>query len=151
MSSIHPRRTIAAALAATVALGAGGTALAATAGSDAPTTVTVAPAPTLKAGTIAPFDAPGVRSIRQGKAIPAGYVLIGFKVKVDRGAKMAGAPCASLAGGKRLRTLAPPAMPASRPTAGMSTTRSRGSPAPRRRPTLALRAPCTRSAASATR
>jgi hypothetical protein len=104
MSSIHTRRTIAAALAATAVLGAGGTALAATSG-DAPTTVTVAPAPTLKAGATAPFDAAGVRAIRQGKAIPSGYVLIGFTVKVDRGAKMAGAALRfACPDGKRLRT-----------------------------------------------
>ena len=105
MSSIRTHRTVAAAMAATVALAAGGTALAATGGSDAPTTVTVTPAPTLQAGTIAPFDAPGVRAIRRGKPIPSGYVLTGFKIKVDRGAKMAGAALRfACPDGKRLRT-----------------------------------------------
>jgi hypothetical protein len=85
----HRTRTLAATLAVAATAAAGGTALAAT--GDAPTTVTVTPAPTLKAGATAPFDAPGVKAIRRGQEIPSGYVLTGFRIKVDRGAKMAGA------------------------------------------------------------
>jgi hypothetical protein len=106
-STTRTRRTLAAALAATAALGAGGTALAQTGAAPAPTTVTVTPAAPLTAGAIAPFDAPGVRAIRQGKEIPAGYVLPGFTIKVDRGAKMAGAALRfACPDGKRLRTFA---------------------------------------------
>jgi hypothetical protein len=74
------------------ALGAGGTvALAATSGSDAPTTVDVTTAPALGVGDKAPFDVPGVKAIRRGQAIPAGYTLVGYHITVHRGAKMAGA------------------------------------------------------------
>ena len=88
---MHRTRTIAASLAAVAALGAGGTALAASGDSPAPTTITVVPAPTLKAGAIAPSDAPGAHTIRAGKPIPAGYVLVGYRVTVVKGAKAAGA------------------------------------------------------------
>jgi hypothetical protein len=105
---LRPTRTttiVAAALAA-AALGAGGTALAATAGDDAqPTTVAVSPAPTITAGTIAAFDAPGVKAIRRGKAIPAGYVLVGYRIQIHRGTKMAGAALRfACPDGKRLRS-----------------------------------------------
>jgi hypothetical protein len=108
MSSTRTRtRSVAAALATVAALGAGGTALAATGAGPAPTTVTVAPAVTLTAGATSPFDAPGVKAIRRGKPIPAGYVLPGFTIKVDRGAKMAGAALRfACPDGKRLRTFA---------------------------------------------
>jgi hypothetical protein len=96
--------TIAAAIAA-AALGAGGTALAQSSGADAPTTVTVTSAPTLSAGQKAPFDAPGVRAIRRGKAIPSGYQLIGYHVAVHRGTHLAGAALRfACPEGKLLRT-----------------------------------------------
>jgi hypothetical protein len=76
------------ALAATGALAMSATAVAAPAG---PTQVTVEPAATLTAGDIAPFDAPGVKTIRRGKAIPKGYVLLGQKVTIKRGKLTAGA------------------------------------------------------------
>jgi hypothetical protein len=69
------------------ALGGSGVALAA----DGPTQVTVQDAPTLRAGQTAPFDAPGVRAIRRGKAIPSGYVLVGQQVAIQRGTRNAGA------------------------------------------------------------
>jgi hypothetical protein len=102
-----PRKTTAftAAALAAAALGAGGTALAQTAASPAPTTVQVSPAPTINAGATAPFDAPGVKAIRRGKAIPAGYVLIGYRVQVHRGTRMAGAALRFLCpDGKHLRS-----------------------------------------------
>jgi hypothetical protein len=86
--------TFAAAALATAALGAGGTALAQTVSGSAggtPTAVQVSAAPTLSAGATAPFDAPAVKAVRQGKAIPKGYVLIGYRIQVHRGTKMAGA------------------------------------------------------------
>jgi len=102
MSIVRTRS--AAALTAVAALAAGGTALAAT-GSGTPTTVGVSPAPTLKAGATAPFDAPGVRAVRRGKPIPAGYELVGYRIQVHRGAKMAGAALRfACPGGKTLRS-----------------------------------------------
>jgi hypothetical protein len=98
-------RTITATLTAVAALGAGGTALAATSGDPAPTTITVVPAQTLQAGDTAPFDAPGAKAIRHGKAIPSGYVLVGYRVTTHKGAKYAGAALRfACPAGKRLRT-----------------------------------------------
>jgi hypothetical protein len=83
---IKHRRLIAT-LGCVTALGAAGAAVAA----DGATEIKVSAAPTLSAGTQAPFDAPGVRAIRRGKPIPAGYQLIGQQVDITRGAKTAGA------------------------------------------------------------
>jgi hypothetical protein len=58
---------------------------------DGPTVINVQAAPTLSPGQKAPFDAPGVRVVRRGKPIPAGYRLIGQTVDIRRGAKSAGA------------------------------------------------------------
>lgn len=92
------------AVAATTAIAAGsGAAIAA----DTATRVEVTPAATLHAGDRAPFDAPGVRAIRQGRTIPSGYTLVGYQVHVQRGSKPAGAAIiASCPGTKRLRTFA---------------------------------------------
>src|SRR5262245_19082240 len=81
-------RQIIAATAAVALLACGGAAALA-AGGDA--TVTVSPPTQLVAGQKAPFDAPGVKAIRQGKTIPNGYVLVGQKVQYKLGAKTAGA------------------------------------------------------------
>jgi hypothetical protein len=70
-------RFIAALTAVAVLAGGTGTALAQSQGD---TTVTVGPRVVLSAGDTAPFDAPGVRAVRQGKPIPSGYRLIGRKV-----------------------------------------------------------------------
>jgi hypothetical protein len=70
-------RIIAALTTAAILAGGTGTALAQGTGE---TTVTVGPRIVLKAGDRAPFDAPGVKAIRQGKTIPSGYQLIGRKV-----------------------------------------------------------------------
>ena len=64
-------RSIAVLSALAVAAGAGSAIAAAT---DTPTTVTVGSTTRLVAGDRAPFDAPGVRAIRAGKPVPAGYV-----------------------------------------------------------------------------
>lgn len=91
-----------AALVAAVALGGIGTAHAA---SDGPTQITVEPAATLKAGDIAPFNAAGVKVIRRGKPIPAGYVLIGQTVTIKVGKAPAGASLTfTCPDRKRLRT-----------------------------------------------
>jgi hypothetical protein len=46
-----------------------------------------------------------VKAIRRGKPIPAGYVLVGQQVDVQRGAKTAGAALRfTCPGGKRLKT-----------------------------------------------
>ena len=83
------------------ALAAAGTAVAATGATD----IKVSAAPTLVPGRKAPFDAPGVRSIRRGKPIPSGYRLIGRKVDITRGAKSAGAALRfTCPGSKTLRT-----------------------------------------------
>jgi hypothetical protein len=81
------RQIIAAAGAIASLAGGGAAALAA----DGDTTVTVSPPTQLVAGQKAPFDAPGVKAIRHGKAIPKGYVLVGQKVQYNIGAKTAGA------------------------------------------------------------
>jgi hypothetical protein len=91
-------RPAVAALGCLAVLGSEGTAVAA----DGPTTVKVQAAPTLAAGTTAPFDAPGVRAIRRGKPIPRGYVLIGQQVDIQRGAKAAGAALRSLCPDRKL-------------------------------------------------
>ena len=92
------------ALAATAALAVSATAVAATNG---PTQVTVEPVAALTAGDISPFDAPGVRAIRRGKAIPAGYVLPGQKVTIKRGQLAAGASLFfKCPGTKRLKSFA---------------------------------------------
>jgi hypothetical protein len=83
---IKHRRLIAT-LGCVTALGAAGAAAAA----DGATDIKVSAVPTLSAGRTAPFDAPGVRAVRRGKPIPAGYLLIGQQVDITRGAKTAGA------------------------------------------------------------
>jgi hypothetical protein len=97
---IEHRRLIAV-LGCVTALGAAGAAVAA----DGATDIKVSAAPTLSAGQRAPFDAAGVRSIRRGKPIPAGYRLIGQQVDITRGAKSAGAALTfRCPEGKTLRT-----------------------------------------------
>ena len=59
----------------------------------------------MHAGDKAPGDAPGVKAIRAHKTIPAGYVLIGQKVDVQRGDQAAGAALRFVCpGDKRLQT-----------------------------------------------
>jgi hypothetical protein len=75
------------------------------AGSATPTTVTVTPVAALHAGDTAPSDAPGVKAIRAHEPIPSGYVLIGQRVDVQRGDRVAGAALRfSCPGETRLRT-----------------------------------------------
>lgn len=99
---LTPHKTIAA-VAAVAALAAGGVSVAA----DTATQIAVEPVASLNAGDISPFDAAGVKTIRRGKAIPSGYVLVGQKVTNTRGQAGAGAAlyfrCPD---GKRLKTLA---------------------------------------------
>ena len=72
---------------------------------DGSSPITVHAPTQLKAGQTAPFDAPGVKAIRRGKPIPAGYVLVGQKVDVQRGVKTAGAALKfTCPEGKRLKT-----------------------------------------------
>jgi hypothetical protein len=72
---------------------------------DGSSQITVHAPTQLKAGETAPFDAPGVKVIRRGKPIPAGYVLVGQQVDVQRGAKTAGAALRfTCPGAKRLMT-----------------------------------------------
>lgn len=93
--------TTIAAAAAAATLGISGIAAAA----DGPTQVVVESVPTLTAGATAPFDAPGVKAIRRGKAIPSGYVLIGRTVTIKRGELAAGATLFfRCPGTKRLKT-----------------------------------------------
>ena len=83
------------------AVGTAGVAVAA----DGATDIKVAPAPTLAAGQTAPFDAAGVKAVRRGRPIPAGYVLVGQTVDIQRGAKSAGAALTfRCPGSKTLRT-----------------------------------------------
>jgi hypothetical protein len=89
-SGVHMHRSSRsiAALVVAAALGSAGIAPAA---SDGPTQITVEPAATLTAGDSAPFNAAGVKAIRRGKPIPAGYVLIGQTVTIKVGKVPAGA------------------------------------------------------------
>jgi hypothetical protein len=89
MSTNKPHLITAAAAATALLAGAGATAAVA---QDPPTTsVTVREATTLKAGDTSPFDVGGVRAIRRGKPIPAGYVLPGRTVTIDASGPAAGA------------------------------------------------------------
>src|SRR4051812_25382873 len=99
---IKHRRLIATLSCVTV-LGAAGAAVAA----DGATDIKVSAVPTLTTGQTAPFDAPGVKAIRRGKPIPAGYRLIGQQVDITRGtsARNAGAALTfRCPQGKTLRT-----------------------------------------------
>ncbi len=99
---LSPHKTIAAAL-AVAAVAAGGVSVAA----DTATQIAVEPVASLKAGDTSPFDAPGVKAIRRGKAIPSGYVLVGQKVTNTRGQSSTGAALYfNCPDGKRLKTFA---------------------------------------------
>jgi hypothetical protein len=91
--------------AAALAAGGGAASSALAAGGDAQ--MTVGPQTSLHAGQTAPFDAPGVRAIRRGKPIPAGYELVGRRVTVDRGTSgsVGAAFELSCPAGKRARTI----------------------------------------------
>ena len=94
-------RRLVAALGCLAAVGGAGVAVAA----DGATDIKVTAAPTLSAGQTAPFDAAGVKAVRRGKPIPAGYVLVGQTVDIQRGAKSAGAALTfRCPGAKTLRT-----------------------------------------------
>jgi hypothetical protein len=80
-----------AALATVASIGVVGVVGVAAAAFDGPTQITVEPAASLTAGEKSPFDVAGVKAIRRGKAIPAGYVLPGLKVTIKRGKVAAGA------------------------------------------------------------
>jgi hypothetical protein len=67
----------------------GGTTFAA--GDVATTTIQVSAAPSLRHGDLAPVSAAGVRAIRRGKPIPAGYTLVGQTVQTTPGGPVAGA------------------------------------------------------------
>ena len=73
---------------------------------DGDTAVTIGAPKSLVAGDKAPFDAPGVKAIREGKTIPAGYVLVGRTVNIDADTAAADAAVRlSCTGDKTLRTL----------------------------------------------
>jgi hypothetical protein len=82
-----PSKTIAAITAVAALAVAGGTSIA----DDSATQITVSPVATIMPGQKAPFDAAGVKAIRRGKPVPAGYRLIGQKVTIARGVTNAGA------------------------------------------------------------
>src|SRR3954451_11430969 len=88
-SPMIKHRRLIAVLGCVTAIGAAGAAVAA----DGATDIKVSAAPTLTAGRAAPVDAPGVKAIRRGEPIPAGYRLIGQQVDITRGtsARNAGA------------------------------------------------------------
>ena len=98
-------RRLVAVVGCVTALGAAGAGAGAAVAADGATDIKVTAAPTLGPGQQAPFDAPGVRSIRRGKPIPSGYRLIGQQVDITRGAKAAGAALTfRCPQGKTLRT-----------------------------------------------
>jgi hypothetical protein len=81
----------------------------AAAAADAPavTTLAVSDAATLQAGEHAPVSVGGVRAIRKGKPIPAGYELIGQSVQTTPGGPTVGAALTlRCPASKRLRGLA---------------------------------------------
>lgn len=83
-----------------------GTALAAGQGTDSQVTVS-SRAVVAAAGQTSPVDVGGVRAVRAGKPIPAGYVLVGRHVKFVRGSEAAyGALHMTCPAGKTLRGLA---------------------------------------------
>jgi hypothetical protein len=85
------------AITATSALGAGKT----------DTVVTIKPARELAAGSISPFDAAGVKAIRRGKPIPAGYRIVARDVSIARGSQAGwGAVRLQCPKGTKTRTLA---------------------------------------------
>ena len=85
---------------------AAGTALAAGQGTDSQ--VTISPRTVVaSAGQTSPVDVGGVRAVRAGKPIPAGYVLVGRHVKFTRGTEVGyGALTMRCPSGKTLRGLA---------------------------------------------
>jgi hypothetical protein len=93
------------AAAALVAAGAG-TAVAADQGVD--TQISISSRTTVaSAGQKSPVDVGGVRAVRAGRDVPAGYVLIGRQVKITRGTQAAyGALTMRCPAGKTLRGLA---------------------------------------------
>ena len=84
---MHSPTKLIAAVTAAAALAAGGVSIAA----DPATQITVERAATLMPGQTSPFDAAGVKAIRRGQPIPAGYRLVGQKVTTTRGIANAGA------------------------------------------------------------
>src|SRR5919202_2978307 len=89
-----------------VVAGGAATALAATQGTDSQ--VTISPRTVVaSAGQTSPVDVGGVRAVRAGKPIPAGYVLVGRHVKFVRGTEAGfGALTMRCPSGKTLRGLA---------------------------------------------
>lgn len=103
LKSVAATAATAAIVAIAVIAGGAGTSIAATA--DTATQIGVSPVATIMPGQKAPFDAPGVRSIRRGKPVPAGYRLVGQKVTITRGVVDAGASLHFVCpDGKRLKT-----------------------------------------------
>jgi hypothetical protein len=99
------RILLAIAVVGAVAAGAG-TALAAAQSTDSQ--VTISPRTVVaSAGQTSPVDVGGVRAVRAGKPIPAGYVLVGRNVKFTRGTEVGyGALTMRCPSGKTLRGLA---------------------------------------------
>jgi hypothetical protein len=99
------RRFLPIASIAAVSLAAGGTALAASAGTDS--AITVSPRTTVAAAPAnSPIDFPGARDARAGKPLPAGNVVVGRAVKFTRGTEVAYAGITVRCPvGKSLRTL----------------------------------------------
>jgi hypothetical protein len=98
------RRHLLAALGA-VCLTSGTGAALAVQSAPTPTQITVTPVASLGPGERAPVDAAGVKAIRRGKTIPAGYELVGQRVEIERGTKAAGAYLRfQCPGSKRLRS-----------------------------------------------
>src|SRR3954454_3402329 len=90
---------------AAVSLAAGGTALAASTGTDS--AITVSPRTTVaSAPANSPIDFPGARAARAGKPLPSGNVVVGRAVKFTRGSDVAYADLTlRCPAGKTLRTL----------------------------------------------
>lgn len=87
--------------ASVLSAGAVGTAVAAS--GDA--VMTLGSTTQLVAGAQSPIDAGGVKAVRRGKAIPAGYVLVGRKLTIEPGGGAAGAIVRlTCPAGKTLRT-----------------------------------------------
>jgi hypothetical protein len=108
MLSMFSSPRILTSLVAAGALAAGGAATAVAADPGADTQISISSRTTVaSAGQKSPVDVGGVRAVRGGRDIPAGYVLIGRHVKITRGTQAAyGALTMRCPAGKRLRGLA---------------------------------------------
>jgi hypothetical protein len=108
MLSMFSSKRILTGIAAVGAFAAAGAGTAVAAGQGVDTQISISSRTTVaSAGQKSPVDVGGVRAVRAGRDVPAGYVLIGRQVKITRGTQAAyGALTMRCPAGKTLRGLA---------------------------------------------